>query len=108
VYGQTLTKSGVARSGNGLETGDEIDLAIGGDVKGQPGELRRGYVYARVDREETGFCVGVVRKLSLYRIASAYDVVSGKILWEEGVGNWAVIFSVGTGVERLRRAPAEV
>ena len=47
--GQALAERGVARSGNGLETRNEVDFAIGWDVKGEPGELRGGNVDPFVD-----------------------------------------------------------
>jgi hypothetical protein len=36
VDGQTLTEGGVARTGNGLETVDKVNLAMSGNVKGEP------------------------------------------------------------------------
>jgi hypothetical protein len=61
VDGQTLTERWIARSGNGLESGNKIDLAIARDFEGEPCELRGGDVDAFVDGEEARFCVGVVR-----------------------------------------------
>jgi hypothetical protein len=62
---QSLTEGRIARSRHGLEASDEIHFPRGGDIKGVPGELGRGDVDARVQGEEAGLCVFVIRELSL-------------------------------------------
>ena len=39
VYGQSFAQGRVTRPGDGLEPGDEVDVAIGRDVEGQPSKL---------------------------------------------------------------------
>lgn len=57
---ETFAKRGVARARDGLETGHEVDLSAGGDVKWMPGKLGGRDVDAGVQREEIRLGVFVV------------------------------------------------
>lgn len=62
VRRETFEERWVARAGDCFETGNEVDLSIFSicDVEGVPGQLGGRDVHTGVQREEVGFCVGVV------------------------------------------------
>jgi hypothetical protein len=52
VDSEALAKGWVTRPGDGLETRNEVNFAIGRDIEGQPGKLCRGDMDAWIDGQE--------------------------------------------------------
>jgi len=79
----SFAESGLAGSGDGAESVDEI-VRVRGDVKGEPGELGWADVDAGVHGEEVGLCVLVVLErflrsfisLPIYRINADVELTN--------------------------------
>jgi hypothetical protein len=62
VCGNTLTKRWVARSGDGLDTSNEVDIITLGDIERKPSKLSWADMDSGIEREETRLRVFVVWK----------------------------------------------